>query len=397
MPGSEVPGQEAGKLVSGAVEYFRDMVTTDRRARELADFAGKVVGVYCNFVPEELIYALGAVPVRLCSGDDGSARAGETAFPRDTCSLVKACVGEAVENCELFGRADLLVIPTPCDAKKKLGGVMAAYKPVHMLGLPPSKAGPGAREFWMTQIWELVGKLESLTGRRLTRQGLQEAIELLNRRQSAFRRFLELRKSVPARVTGEEALLVTQASFHDEPTRWTGKLQELCEERAASGITPKPAPRLMLSGAPVLYPNLKLVRAIEEAGAELAIDETCAGTQRLYNPTVVRETSLRKMVEAVAEKCLLPQTCPCFVENADRVNRIGEMVAEYSISGVVYHTLRMCPLFDIEAMQIQRELRRKAIPCLVLSTDYSLEDSAQILTRVEAFVEMVAAAQGNAG
>jgi benzoyl-CoA reductase/2-hydroxyglutaryl-CoA dehydratase subunit BcrC/BadD/HgdB len=66
-------------------------------------------------------------------------------------------------------------------------------------------------------------------------------------------------------------------------------------------------------------------------------------------------------------------------------------VDDYAIQGVVCHTLRVCPLFDIETMHIERELKRRGVPCLVLSTDYSLEDVAQIRNRVEAFVEMIAA------
>jgi len=356
------------------------------------------VGIYCNFVPEEIVYALGAVPVRLCSGDEGAVRAGETVFPRDTCSLVKACVGEAVEGRGLFARADLLVIPTPCDAKKKLGGVMEAYKPVHVLQVPPSKSSAAAGQFWLSQIWDLIARLEDLTGRKLTARNLLASIELLNRRTAVFRRFLGLRKAVPSRVTGEEALMVTHASFYDDPARWTGKLEALCAEReSADPVTDKRACRLMLTGAPVLFPNLKLVRAIEGAGAVVAIDDTCAGTQRLYNSTIARDTSLRKLVEAVAEKCLLPSTCPCFVEQADRLNRVIEMVEEYSIDGVVCHTLRVCPLFDIESVGIERELKRMGVPCLMLSTDYSIEDAAQIRNRVEAFVEMIAAPHDGAG
>ena len=35
---------------------------------------------------------------------------------------------------------------------------------------------------------------------------------------------------------------------------------------------------------------------IEETGAEVAIDELCSGTQRLYDPIVFRDRSLREMV-----------------------------------------------------------------------------------------------------
>ncbi len=66
--------EAVGEVVSGAIEYFREIITTGRRQAEVEAFPGKVVGVYCNFVPEALLCALGALRVRLCSGkSEGSA------------------------------------------------------------------------------------------------------------------------------------------------------------------------------------------------------------------------------------------------------------------------------------------------------------------------------------
>jgi benzoyl-CoA reductase/2-hydroxyglutaryl-CoA dehydratase subunit BcrC/BadD/HgdB len=380
----------------GAVDYFREIVTTDRRRAELAAFTGKVVGVYCNFVPEALIYALGALPVRLCSGDREAAQRGEEMLPRDTCSLVKSCVGSAIAGDGLFSRVNLLVIPTSCDAKTKLGAVMAEFKPVHVLQLPPTKNTRAAGQFWIGEAWELVRRLETLTGRKLTGESLAQAIGMLNRRQQAFRRFLELRKRVPSAVGGEEALLVTGASFSDDVERWTAQLGQLCAEREfrAAEADRAPAlrrPRLLLTGAPLVYPHLKLVCTIQEAGAEIAIDEMCSGTQRLYDPVIFRDPSLRTMVESVAEKHLLPSTCPCFAQQTDRMNRVQELADEFRADGVLYHYLRVCPAFDIEAVAMQRELKRQGMPSLVITTDYSQEDTEQIRSRVQAFLEMLRA------
>ncbi|NIN99969.1 MAG: 2-hydroxyacyl-CoA dehydratase, partial [Anaerolineae bacterium] len=55
------------------MEYF-DFVVGEihgLRVRELMDHkasGGKVIGLYCVFVPEDLIMAAGAIPVGLCAG-----------------------------------------------------------------------------------------------------------------------------------------------------------------------------------------------------------------------------------------------------------------------------------------------------------------------------------------
>jgi len=39
-----------------------------KELREHAKTGGKVVATYCVFVPEELVWAAGAIPVGLCAG-----------------------------------------------------------------------------------------------------------------------------------------------------------------------------------------------------------------------------------------------------------------------------------------------------------------------------------------
>ncbi|MCC7494035.1 MAG: 2-hydroxyacyl-CoA dehydratase [Fimbriimonadaceae bacterium] len=373
------------------LQYFREIVTTDRRERELAGYHGRVVGCYCNFVPEELLLACGAVPVRLCSGDAAAERAAEAILPRDLCAVAKSAAGRVQRGDGLCGRADLLILPTPCDAKKKLGPVLGQFKPVHVLDLPPRKESPSAQAFWKTQIRDLVPVIERLTGTPLTRAALRQAMDLINRRHRVFRRFLALRAADPPRITGQDALFVTQASFTDDVGRWTTQLEALCERLEQS---PPPAPavrpvRLLLTGAPLIWPNHKLIELAEADGARVVIDEFCSGTQRVYQPVELRETSLPALLDAVAEKCLLPTTCPCFVDGTDRLNRVQELATTHRVDGVVYHCLRLCALFEMEAQAMQQTLRARGLPMLSVSTDFSAEDRGQLQTRVEAFVEML--------
>ena len=51
------------------------------------------VGTYCVMVPPELVYALGAMPVKLCGGSYTAFNIGDDTAPRDACPLVKAVMG----------------------------------------------------------------------------------------------------------------------------------------------------------------------------------------------------------------------------------------------------------------------------------------------------------------
>lgn len=373
-----------------AIEYFREILETLARSDELRTGSRPVVGTLCNFVPEALVIAAGAVPVRVCAGDHAAALQGEAVVPRDICPVCKSTVGTLRSPGGPHGRLDLLVVPAVCDAKKKLPQVLEGQCPVHVMELPVDKQGPGAERRWLEQVRFLAERLEKLTGQRITRQGLRGAIDFINQRQSAYRELLALRQEDPPRLSGLEALLLTNASFSDDVARWTQHARVLAAERR-SAPAPARGPRLVVTGAPLIHPNLRLVELVESLGAHVVADDMCSGGERLYVPIIPQEWNLPEMLLAVAETALLPTTCPCFSRHDDRLARIGELVDAYSAQGVVYHNLRLCTLYQFEATAVRDSLAARSVPMLELQTDYTPEDTEQMHTRVQAFLEMLAA------
>lgn len=373
--------------------YFEKSVTSESRKKELQGYAGKVIGTFCNFVPEELIYAAGAVPVRLCAGFYDTISSAEEILPRDVCPLIKSSLGFKIHKLPYFQLCDVVILPTSCDGKKKLGEILNSYLPVWVLELPQSKDLLRAREFWLGEIRILKRKIEEFTGNKISKESLKQAILLLHRRQEVFRRLYEIRRSEPEVISGREVMLVIQTSFFDDVKRWTERVEELCLELQERIELTLPqgdkAFKLLLTGAPVIWPNFKLLNIVEEAGAVIVADELCSGTQHLYDPVEVDEWTMDGMLQAIADRYLLPSTCPCFTSSDDRIDRLLQMIEDFSVDGVIYHSLRLCQLYDIEQAIVKQALRSQGVPMLTIHTDYSGEDVEQIKTRVEAFLEVI--------
>jgi len=386
-----------GQNRAASMSYFDDIFTTDRIIKELRvhkENGTKIIGTMCNLVPEELIYAAGGIPIRLCSGCDHAVSPAEEAFPRDSCPLIKSTLGFAVTDQPFFNLCDAVIIPASCDGKKKLGEVLNDYIPVWMMDLPQSKDKTGSKKFWFAETRILKKRLEELTGKKINRARLKDAIVLLHKRYNVVRKFLEIRKRALPVISGRDALIVMQAAFFDDINRWTEKTQLLCEEleqnlQEKRVIKPEHSVRILLTGAPTILPNFKIPNIIERFDAIIAIDETCAGTQLVYDPVVVDEWNMLDMMSAVSERYLMPSVCPCFVKSEDRIDKLMDMIKDYKIDGIIYHTLRLCLLFDIESQRIKDVMSEKGVPFLQLNTDYSKEDLGQLQTRIEAFVEII--------
>jgi len=380
-----------------SMKYFYDLLRKVYCYRERPSDGSITIGTMCLQVPEELIYASGAVPLRLCSGAYSFERIGTGPMPARSCSLVKATVG-MLRLVPDFYRDSLkaLIIPTTCDQKKKAGEVIREMGiNVYFLELPSRKDTEDGRAYWYYSVKKLVDVMGEITGRRLGKKALFNAIRLLNRAREEFRRFYQLRGSVPPPIYGKDAIIVTNAFYFDEIGRWIESLSRLNKElynriNKKEQVSQRHAPRILLTGSPSIFPNLKIPLLIEETGGVIVADDLCSSTRLLYDPVVIDETaSLDILLGAVADRYLRPCTCPFFIDNTDKKRRLLQMVRDFVIEGVVYQAFSGCYLFEMESKSVAKALESEGIPMLYVETDYSPEDTGQLSTRVEAFLESI--------
>ena len=366
----------------------------------LAGNGAKKVGVYCLLAPEELIYAAGAVPLRLCSGSYEASGLGEDYVPRDGCPIVKSSLGFSLQNeLNIFRQCDVVIIPTTCDAKRKLGEELSRDKEVWMLEVPHIKSREYGRRMWLNQAYALKKKLEEFTGngkkrKKINNSRLKKAMWSTAAAQFEARRLLLARRSEHPVIWGRHAMLAMNAYAYDDVTAWTAALARLNDEledrqKRTMTVCPENAPRIMLAGSPVIFPAWKIPSLLEKAGGIMVCDESCLGDRYLYDPVGYSEKTLHDRMIGIASRYLMPCVCPSFAPNEDRLTRLGQMVEDYRVDGVVYHVLKGCINYDFELLRVQNFLKKKNVPLLRVETDYNPEDVEQLRTRLEAFVEML--------
>jgi benzoyl-CoA reductase/2-hydroxyglutaryl-CoA dehydratase subunit BcrC/BadD/HgdB len=381
------------------LKYFEHIMTEpDARVKELEAFkqkGGKIIGMFCVQVPEELIYAAGAIPIRLECGFINAVSASEELMPSNVCPLCRSSVGfPFLKINPYFSMCDAIVIPTTCDAKKKMADVLSNIKHVFTLDLPHNRDSLDARDYWLAQVRLFKKKLERLTGKKISRGELEKAVKLLQRRTSTFRIFLEIKKQRQILVSGRDTLLVSQSAFYDDINRWIFYLDGLNNElfdklTKHEEIIPENTPRLMISGSPIIWPSWKVLNIIEDSGAVVVIDDSCSGCQYFYNTVEVADWSMEAMLSAIADKYLLPTVCPVFSHSDDRIDRMLELVSQYKVHGVIYHLIRLCQCMDMEYSKMSNVAKQKSLPFLRIETEFGEEDVGQIKTRIEAFIEMI--------
>ena len=377
------------------MNYFNFVVAEVHglRIQELADHktdGGKVIGTFCVFVPDEVILAAKAIGVGLCAGSQFWVEDGEKVLPRNLCPLIKAFMGAKVGGtCPYFNSCDMVIGETTCDGKKKAWEILDEYVPVHVMDLPQMKKNKDYK-MWEDEIKILIEKVEELTGNKITVESLKEGIRIANARRRALKRLYDLRKLKPSPISGLDALLISQIAFYDNPLRFTEMLNALCDEldEKAKNLIPDDRKRLMITGTPMAVPNWKLHSIIESLDAQIVVEETCTGTRYFENEVSEEGDTIEDLIKNLADR-YLKINCACFTPNDGRLEDIIKYVDEYSVDGVIDANLSFCHTYAVEHRDIDKGLKEKNIPVMNIETDYSSEDSGQIKTRAEAFLEMI--------
>jgi len=370
----------------------------------------KIIGTFCLFVPDEIIFAAGADRVILCGGKNDTVSIAEQFLPRNICPLVKSSFGSLVNNgcsgiksCSHFSMADLIVAENTCDSKKKMYELLGDYVPTYVIDLPQNPDSPEALKYFLGELEKFKKALELFTGNKVTTAQLKEEIKSSNETRKLLHRLYTLRKVDLPLISGTDILKLMQKQYFLSPSDFKKYLRMLLEEAEQTEIEKEKAdwdskkdlegtkeprkPRLMISGCPMSGGNTKVPEIIEKKGGIIVAEESCTGTRSFWDP--VDENDDKDPMLALAERYLkIP--CSCMSPNKRRIDNILQLVREFKVEGVVYYTLQFCHGYNIEKYKIQQALKQAGIPMLAIETDYSDSDIEQIGLRVDAFLEMLA-------
>ena len=362
------------------------------RMKELKEQGARVVGMFCSFVPVELIYAAGALPVGLCAFTEEPIPAAEADLPRNLCPLIKASYGFALtDTCPYFYFSDFVVGETTCDGKKKMFELMNEIKDTYVMQLPHSRDAQ-ALAFWREQIIAFQKKLEEFYGITITEEDIRAAIRLKNRERDVMRRYLELGRLNPVAMSGYEmGTRVDAGSFSFDLEQRCSEVEKrtaevLADWEANYKRKPTDRPRLLVTGCLNAGVREKIIRAVEEMGADVVAFDTCNGIREKVEKV---DESDPDVYNALARK-YLNINCSVMSPNESRREYIGAMIDSYQVDGVIEIVLQSCHTYDVEAHFIKRFVtQEKGIPYLNIETDYSQADKGQINTRLAAFLETI--------
>ncbi len=362
------------------------------RLSEAKKNGSKIIGYLPgNYVPEEIIYASGAIPVGLVhGGNHRSADAALSLLPQVICPFARAQVGERMlkEN-PYYSMLDMVVGPITCQHLKKvidtweyLGGLE-----IFKLGVPHQHGDDFYLQYFQNRLAVMQERLQSFTGNTITHEKLVDAIGLYNRMRGLLRKISLMRRNSPL-LSGLDFIKLNHASFYADPVFMVDALEAVYKELQDR----KPSlranvPRILLTGPNLGYGDYRIAELVEETGGEIAVEEFCEGMRYYWHDIQVQSD----LVESFTRGYLVDRVPCAFMRYSagKRLDFMLNLIKDFKIDGVIWYELLACETYDSESFFFIDKMAEHGVPVLILESDYGTADTGQIKTRVEAFFEIV--------
>lgn len=352
----------------------------------------KVVGYYCTYIPEELLYAAKLLPFRIRATGNNSTELGDIYMVRFTCSFVRASLDLALKGG--FDFFDGYFICNSCDHTRRMYELFhqkvfnrEGFKkkvPRFYISIPHiiTKAG---FEWFKQEIEELKEEIEkSYNIKEIIDEDLKGAIKTYNENRRLLREIHKLRIQDVPKLTGSQALQISVANSSIPKDIANQELERILNLLKDSEGIKTNTKRIMLVGS--IIDDTSFTELIENSGALIVSDFSCFGTRNFVDDIDIGGDPL----ENISKRLYYRMSCPRMMDDHEkRLNFLKSEMKRAKVDGLILQRINNCDLHGCDNMLFEHELKDLDIPVFNIDREYFQADTIRLQTRIEAFLEMI--------
>jgi len=361
---------------------MKELVTRNEYLIEQKEKKGrKLFGVFPAQYPKEILWAMNVLPVEIWDPPLTITHANEHLQPY-ICSVASLGLELIMQGkCELL---DGFLFPHTCDSIQNLASLVYDYlgmeKPCHFFHHPKASSRNSSRAFYREQLTGLISRLEEQLG-PLDKSALEKRVHQGQRIARVLSELYGFRARGELDASNVEFYKVIRSGEYLHPDDFLPLLEEFLSSAKGGGSSGK---GVVLSG---ILPNpLEILALLDELGVRVVHDDLLCCGRRLSAPARSTHDPLQALTESYFG---MP---PCTTRNSPVHERINELVSrseQANARGVIFYIVKFCEpeLFDVP--QVTGELKRRGLATLIIDCEVNQNLTGQMVTRVEAFAEMI--------
>jgi benzoyl-CoA reductase/2-hydroxyglutaryl-CoA dehydratase subunit BcrC/BadD/HgdB len=330
--------------------------------------------------PRALLRAFDFLPVEVWGPPQIDSSLGAAHLQPYVCSVVRNAL--AFLHTDLAGVVDLIVVPHTCDSLQGLGSLLLDFarprQPVIPMYLPRGRRESDVR-FLADEFGALYRRLKEITGLSPSQGELKDNIRREEAADGLLTELHQYRRTLPLTQIGFYRLVRAREYL---PAEVFSDLARATLAQTAESPQTNGAP-VLLSG--IVPEPMTLFEAMARMGGVVVADDLACCGRRLYPPGESEDPFTRMAESLVAA----PPDSTRGDSIQDRLAHLVRLVQTCGARGVVFYDVKFCEpeLFYLPALR--KGLQQAGIPSIPVEVDLNDPLSQQVLTRLEAFLEMI--------
>lgn len=344
---------------------------------------GKVMGYFCTYAPEEIMYAADILPVRILGSHE----------PQDVtepyifgmfCPFCRDCLAQGLKG--RYDYLDGIMIAQSCLHIRQAFTSWQMHIPTpysYYLPMPNHVQSPRALPYLVGELEKFKKSIEEWTGKEITDEDLVRGIETMNKNRELMKKVYELRKAEKPPLTGLEAMYMVVSAQMVDKNDHSRTIEDSMNELENRNQDRDVGQRLMIIGSE--DDDTQFINMVESCGSTFVVDDHCTGSRYFWNNVDLDGNPL----EDIARRYVLRPPCPSkdWGERT-RIPYILELAKDYNVAGAILVQQKFCDPHELDTPAIKRALESNDVQTLSLELDVTVP-VGQFKTRVEAFLEML--------
>jgi benzoyl-CoA reductase subunit C len=343
---------------------------------------GRVLGYFEPYMPEELVYAAGILPIRLLSQHEPDDVTDRQMYANCVCS--RDILNQFVKG--RFDYVDGIINAEGCQwllnaFQTTLNNQPALFN--HYVFVPDYVDGKTSKDVMYSELKVFKKALDNWTGKLITDNDLDRAIEVYNTNRRLMRQIYELRRADNPVIRGSEAMEMVLASQVMDKAEMNRILKDAIAQLSTRQPIRDKGVRLMLVGSETS--DVELEKLVESLGANVVIDELCTGSCYFWNEVIPQSDRLM----AISLRYLGRPHCALKDNNwRRRPSHIHQLYEDYQAQGVIIAKQIYCHPHGTDNWMVWKLLRERNVPFHYFERDTTLPYEETHL-RMEAFINMI--------
>ena len=348
---------------------------------------GKVLGYFCTYVPEEILYAADVLPVRIMGSHEPLDLTEPYIFGM-FCPFCRDCLSQGLKG--RYDYLDGVMIAQSCLHIRQTFNAWRKHLPRefnYYLYMPNNIQTKAATPYLAGELATFRQSVEEWVGRELTDADLERGIQIMNQNRQLMRAVYEARKADPPPLSGLEAMHMVVSSQMTDKREHSAELERILGELPHRANQRNPGNRLMILGSE--DDDSEFIEMVESLDATIVIDDHCTGSRYFWNLVDPPRDYGGDRMMAIAARYVQRPPCPSkdWPERR-RFPHIMRLADEYGVSGVILIQQKFCDPHELDIPPLTWAFEERGMKTLFLEFDVTVP-IGQFKTRVEAFLEMI--------